>query len=81
MLLMRALLDAGIAPPQQIALVGADDLPLCSLLRPRLTSIHLDVAPSAETVSQLLHSMILGNDVEIGVVELLRPRVVPRESA
>jgi len=61
--------------------VGADDLPLCTLLRPRLTSIHLDVAPSAEAVSRLLHAMILGRDAEIGAVDLLRPRVVPRESA
>jgi len=80
MLLLRALLDAGIAVPGRIALIGADDLPLCSLVRPRLTSIHLDVAPSAERVSRLLHSMIGGSDPEIAAVELLRPRVVPRES-
>jgi DNA-binding LacI/PurR family transcriptional regulator len=80
-LLMQALLDAGIAVPRQIALVGADDLPLSSLIRPRLTSIHVDVAASAETVSLLLHSMILGHEAEIDAVELLRPRIVPRESA
>jgi DNA-binding LacI/PurR family transcriptional regulator len=80
-LLMQALLDAGIAVPGQIAMVGADDLALCSLVRPRLTSIHLDVAASAETVAHLLHSMILGNETEVEAVELLRPRMVPRESA
>lgn len=47
MLLMRALLDAGLAIPDDIAVAGADDLPLCTLLRPRLTSVHLEAVAQA----------------------------------
>jgi DNA-binding LacI/PurR family transcriptional regulator len=39
-LLLTALQDAGLRVPDDIALVGCDDLPLCELTRPRLTSLH-----------------------------------------
>jgi DNA-binding LacI/PurR family transcriptional regulator len=39
-LLLAALQDAGLRVPEDIALVGCDDLPLCELTRPRLTSMH-----------------------------------------
>lgn len=41
-LLLGALLDAGIRVPEQVALVGTDDVMLCQMLRPRLTSVRMD---------------------------------------
>ncbi|GAA0598579.1 LacI family DNA-binding transcriptional regulator [Streptomyces crystallinus] len=43
MLLMRALQDAGVDVPGQAAIVGADNLLLGSLLRPRLTTVNIDM--------------------------------------
>ncbi len=80
MLLMRSLLDAGLAIPEDIALVGADDLPLCTLLRPRLTSVHLEAAAQAPAVAETLHAMIQGQMPDMPAIELLRPRIVARES-
>lgn len=38
-LLMGALQDTGVRVPEDIALVGTDDLPLCEMVRPRLSSV------------------------------------------
>lgn len=43
MLLMRALQDVGIDVPAQTAVVGADNLLLGTLLRPRLTTVGIDL--------------------------------------
>ncbi|MFJ2952418.1 LacI family DNA-binding transcriptional regulator [Streptomyces sp. NPDC087226] len=48
MLLMRALQDAGIRIPEDTAVIGADNLMLGRLLRPRLTTVHLELPPGRE---------------------------------
>ena len=48
LLLMSALQDVGLNIPGDIALVGCDDLPLCEMLRPRLTSINLGSSTARE---------------------------------
>lgn len=50
MLVMRAFQDAGLTIPADVAVVGADDLLLARLLRPRLTSVHFDTIPTARIV-------------------------------
>ncbi len=43
MLLMRALQDEGLTVPDDVALIGADDLMLGRLLRPRPSAVHLEL--------------------------------------
>ena len=82
MLLMRALQDAGIRMPDQVALVGADDLPLCRLLRPRLSSVALDVQASAHAIANRLHASVLAEaPVDPGPITIDEPRIVVRESS
>ena len=60
-LLMRALQDAGFRIPDQIALIGCDDLPICNLLRPRLTSIRTGPARySGKVLADFLDGLIRG---------------------
>ena len=81
MLLMRALQDAGIRIPDQVALVGADDLPLCALLRPRLSSVALDNQASAQAIANRLHASVLAEaPIDPGPITIDEPRIVVRES-
>ncbi|MFE5239469.1 MULTISPECIES: LacI family DNA-binding transcriptional regulator [unclassified Streptomyces] len=59
MLLMRALQDAGIRIPSEAAVIGADDLMLGRLLRPRLSSVRTELAteqPLAEMIDRLVQN-------------------------
>ncbi|MFH8473872.1 LacI family DNA-binding transcriptional regulator [Streptomyces sp. NPDC018000] len=80
MLLMRALQDAGIEVPRETAVVGADDLMLGRLLRPRLSSVRLELAtpqPLADLVDRLVQHP--GGAPEHH--DLLRAGAVHRESS
>ncbi|MFF7244148.1 LacI family DNA-binding transcriptional regulator [Embleya sp. NPDC008237] len=41
-LLLGALADVGVRVPEQVAVVGTDDLTLCEMVRPRLTSVAFE---------------------------------------
>ncbi len=60
MLLMSALQDVGLNIPGDIAHVGCDDLPLCEMLRPRLTSVNLGATSPAHEISSYFDQMIRG---------------------
>ncbi|MFG2288130.1 LacI family DNA-binding transcriptional regulator [Streptomyces sp. NPDC048595] len=61
MLLMRALQDAGrtigAGSPDGIAVVGADDLLLARLLRPRLTSVRAEIT-APDRIAELVDALI-----------------------
>ncbi|MYQ55216.1 MULTISPECIES: LacI family DNA-binding transcriptional regulator [unclassified Streptomyces] len=79
MLLMRALQDAGVEVPAETAVVGAGDLMLGRLLRPRLSSVSMELAtaqPPAEMIDRLVRNP--GGAPERH--DLLRARTVARES-
>ncbi|WP_327350405.1 LacI family DNA-binding transcriptional regulator [Streptomyces sp. NBC_01304] len=60
-LLLRALQDAGLSVPDEVAIVGADDLLVAELQRPELTTIRLDL-PTPAQVADLLHELIEGRE-------------------
>ncbi|MFC9930594.1 LacI family DNA-binding transcriptional regulator [Streptomyces sp. NPDC127190] len=53
MLLMRALQDEGVRIPEDVAVIGADDLMLGRLLRPRLSTVQVEL-PSARDLAELV---------------------------
>ncbi|MET9958065.1 LacI family DNA-binding transcriptional regulator [Streptomyces sp. NPDC006326] len=53
MLLMRALLDAGLRVPEDVAVMGADDLLIGRLLRPRLSTVQLEL-PTGDHLASLV---------------------------
>jgi DNA-binding LacI/PurR family transcriptional regulator len=60
MLLLRYLQDAGLSIPEDVAVVGADDLPLCTLVRPRLTTVRMKNAIRGADLAERIHAAIGG---------------------
>ncbi len=80
MLLMRALQDAGIEVPADTAMIGADDSLIGRLLRPRLSTVRMELAmpqPLAETIDRMVQHPG-GPPVHH---DLLRTSAVHRESS
>ncbi|MFD9127153.1 LacI family DNA-binding transcriptional regulator [Kitasatospora sp. NPDC059571] len=81
MLVLRALQDAGLDVPGDVALVGADDLMLARLLRPRLTTVRMSMLPGGE-FADLVDGLVTGRAVPGGATAGREPvRLVVRESA
>lgn len=66
-LLMHALRAEGIAVPDDVAVVGSDDLVLSALQEPPLTTIRLDL-PSPALIADTVHALI-----ETGSAPLVPP--------
>ncbi|MCX2184540.1 LacI family transcriptional regulator [Streptomyces sp. SKN60] len=80
MLLMRALQDAGIAVPDETAVVGSDDLVLGRLLRPRLSTVHIDMI-GGQALAELVDRAVREPGTRPERHELLDARMVVRESS
>ncbi|POX51111.1 LacI family DNA-binding transcriptional regulator [Streptomyces sp. Ru72] len=80
MLLMRALQDEGVDVPEDTAVVGADDLMLGRLLRPRLSTVHIEL-PSGRDLAELVDRAVRDPGGVPEVHEVFGARIVHRESS
>lgn len=80
MLLTRALQDEGIGIPDETAVIGADDLMLGRLLRPRLSTVHIEL-PSGRDLAELVDRAVRDPAAAPETHEVLGARVVHRESS
>jgi DNA-binding LacI/PurR family transcriptional regulator len=80
MLLMRALQDEDLRIPEDTAVIGADDLMLGRLLRPRLSTIHIEV-PSGRDLAELVDRAVRDPGAAPETHGLLGATVVHRESS
>lgn len=80
MLLMRALQDEGVGVPEETAVVGADDLMLGRLLRPRLSTVHIEL-PSGRDLAELVDRVVRDPGGVPEMHEVLGARIVHRESS
>ncbi len=78
--LMARLREHGIKVPQDIALIGTDDLPHSALFQPSLSSIQLDVMPLGERALALINSLISGEEPEARFTLPPEPVLMARES-
>jgi DNA-binding LacI/PurR family transcriptional regulator len=80
MLLSRALQDAGRRIPEDVAVVGADDLMLGRLLRPRLTTVHVRL-PSGAWLAELIDRSVREPRLVVETHYVTGTHVVPRQSS
>jgi LacI family transcriptional regulator len=76
--LMNFLKDHGIRVPEDISVMGFDDIPECNIVRPKLTTIHQDSRRRAEMAIQML--MDLRERKEITMNQVLPVHLVERMS-
>ncbi|MFD7702337.1 LacI family DNA-binding transcriptional regulator [Streptomyces caelestis] len=80
MLLMRALQDEGVRIPEETAVLGADDLMLGRLLRPRLSTVHLELPPGRE-LAELVDRAVRDPAAAPEAHKVLGASVIRRESS
>lgn len=78
--LMARLRGNGVRVPQDIALIGADDLPHSALFHPSLSSIQLDATPLGERALALINGLLSGEEPEARFSLPPEPVLMARES-
>lgn len=75
---LRALREAGTAVPDEVAIIGFDDLPAAAMARPPLTTVHQDARGAGEALVDALIRLV-NNEPVASVV--LPAKLVVRQSA
>jgi DNA-binding LacI/PurR family transcriptional regulator len=78
--LYRALNEARIQVPQQVSVVGFDDVPEAAYLSPPLTTAHQDFTEVGRQSLSLLLQQMEGRDTQVPH-QLIEPALVVRESS
>src|SRR4029453_12207956 len=76
---LRAIHAAGLRVPEDISLVGFDDIPLASYTNPALTTVRMSAAGVGATAFQALFQLIGGERLE-GDVYQVATKLIVRES-
>ncbi len=77
--IMRILKEHGLKVPEDVSIVGYDDIPLVSLMVPSLTTIHQPFNHMVEAGARLLLEIANGRAVEVAQ-QLFEPWLIERES-
>ncbi len=76
---MEVILDEGLRVPQDISIIGLDDIVVSAHLRPPLTTIAVPKSQLAKEATELLFGQINGNK-DMAVLRLVEPYLVLRQS-
>ncbi len=76
-----ALYEHGISIPQQMSVIGFDDIPSSALAPPPLTTIHQPLKAMGKAAANMLLKMIAGEQLENTRVELATSLVVRKSCA
>jgi len=77
---LSALREAGVQVPEEIAVVGFDDISIARHLNPPLTSVHVPIAELGERAMAKLLSAIRDKDKHVRRQDILGTTVVIRSS-
>jgi len=74
---IRALQDAGLRIPDEVSVVGFDDMPLAAHVTPALTTVQQNSQMGGEGLVESIVSLIKGEPVQS---KLMAPKLIVRES-
>jgi LacI family transcriptional regulator len=78
---MRALLEKGHRMPEEVSIIGFDDMPMAQYLTPALTSVRLRENEIAKlAVERLVYKILHPKECEYTVQHLMEVEIVPRDS-
>ena len=77
---LQALREKGVRVPNDVALVGFDDLPMAETTNPPLTTVAQPIREMSETAVRLLMRLIQGEELDVNRV-VLEAHLVIRGSA
>ena len=77
---LGALSELGIRVPEQVAVIGFDDLRLASLTTPQLSTLHVDKLELGRSMVRMLLERISG-DIQSEEECIIRPKLIIRQSA
>lgn len=75
---IAALMEEGIKIPEQVSIIGCDDIEAAQLVRPSITTIRTSFEKQGTLAVYHLIALIRGE--ERGNIDVLRGRIIPRES-
>lgn len=78
--LLSALARHGVRVPQDVAIIGTDNLPLCEFVWPSLTTIDVDIAEIGKRVVETVSLRRQGSAMPDALAYPLVPRLIQRES-
>ena len=73
---LQALREGGVRVPEDVALLGFDDLPLASQLKPPLTTVAQPIREMSEAAVRLLGRLIQGEELDVQRVVLEAPLII-----
>jgi len=76
----RAITDAGLAIPKDVALVGFDDLPFAVHMQPQLTTVHQPIERMGWAAVEVLVDLLSGAAPDLPHQKILPTELVVRES-
>ena len=77
---LRAAAELGLNCPDDISIIGIDDLPWAEAVSPRLTMVAQPVRAMGETALDLLAQRMAGTRRGSGTTTVLEPRLMVRKS-
>ena len=72
--------DMGYKVPEDISVIGFDDLFICEVSRPHLSTIHYPIVEVAKFATQLSLALTNGDEGVIGKANMFMPSLVERSS-
>ena len=74
-------LKKGYQVPEDLALVGYDDLPICSRHRPSISSVHTDYESLGNVTMEKMKEILANPNQQEGILSLVPVRIEHRESS